>query len=73
MLLARRAAVDSRDPELRLSCTLITMTPDIFKQSKLLSTTGKPYKRLAGKTLKFPAALASLSWDLTNDCDNLCA
>jgi hypothetical protein len=70
MLLARRAAVDSRDPELRLSCTLI---PDIFKQSKLLSTTGKPYKRLAGKTLKFPAALASLSWDLTNDCDNLCA
>jgi hypothetical protein len=49
------------------------MTPDIFKQSKLLSTTGKPYKRLAGKTLKFPAALASLSWDLTNDCDNLCA
>ena len=58
MLLARRAAVDSRDPELRLSCTLITMTPDIFKQSKLLSTTGKPYKRLAGKTLKFPAAFS---------------
>jgi hypothetical protein len=34
------------------------MTPDIFKQSKLLSTTGKPYKRLAGKTVKFPAAFS---------------
>jgi len=42
------AAVDSQERELRLSVILTTASPDIFKQSTLLSTTGKLCKRLAG-------------------------
>jgi hypothetical protein len=37
MLLARHGAGDWQDPELRLSGTLITMTQDIFKQSRLFN------------------------------------
>jgi hypothetical protein len=46
MLLVRRAAVDSQERELRLSGILTTASPDIFKQSTLLSTIGKLCKRL---------------------------
>ena len=38
----------SQERGLRLSGILTTASPDIFKQSTLLSTTGKLCKRLAG-------------------------
>jgi hypothetical protein len=48
MLSVWRGAADSQDRELRLSGIPTTASPDIFKQSTLLSTTGKLCKRLAG-------------------------
>jgi hypothetical protein len=44
----RRGAGDSQERELRLSGILTTASPDIFKQSTLLSTTGRLCERLAG-------------------------
>jgi hypothetical protein len=48
MPLVPRAAVGSQERELRLSGILTTASPDIFKQSTLLSTTGKLCETLAG-------------------------
>jgi hypothetical protein len=48
MLSVWRGAADSQDRELRLSGILTTASPHIFKQSTLLSTTGKLCETLAG-------------------------